>query len=249
MGERGVMTLGERLSISHLPSVAVGLTLAARGRTPSAPLRLTALLGPTVADAVRERYPTLSVLPDLGDHGRRVADEFEDSRVFVGDAATVEALHPPATEAWMLYVLAHGVAAKEKLRPSSLVFAPTERSDGIVGCTEFESLRWSLPPELVFLGACGARRAPVRRGDDASNHLGGALLFAGTNVVLLSRDNLELVPTIELVSSFFEGLKRGDSPADSMRRARVSLARTQNLDERLHLASIQVLGTGQRGSR
>ena len=73
-------------------------------------------------------------------------------------------------------------------------------------------------------------------------NLGGALLEAGANAVVLPRTAVAYWPTLSLCERFYEFLESGSSPAESLRRARRELAAGTEYSDPFYHSLIHVEG-------
>jgi hypothetical protein len=81
-------------------------------------------------------------------------------------------------------------------------------------------------PPLVWLGACGAWRAPFRRGDDGDVQLAGRLLVAGSRAVVQPFTRQRFDDLAALTAPATVGLALGLDPAEALRRARTDARAT-----------------------
>jgi hypothetical protein len=246
--------LGLELAVSYLPSLPVGVALAARP-LPAAFERDLLLLGAArPAPAVLARWPDLVPLPftdadlaALAAPYRSVVPGGRDAsgRVEVlGDGratpSRLASLTPDSSR--ILHVVAHGVYASDRERPAGLALAPAPGGgDGLVFGEAVEAA--SAPP-LVVLSSCGAARGPGRLGDDGVSHLGGAFLRAGARAVVLSRADVDLDSSLALGAAFHEAVAQGASPARALLFARRRVAEdTERADPFFH-SLVHVVGLG-----
>jgi hypothetical protein len=233
--------LGTTHAISHLPSLAVGLRLAERARreartsasagTPVA-LLLSAPLGKDRELADAELEEILKVYPSKA---------MELASGPKADFATLRRVFPAVRVA---HVFAHGRYDERRERPAGMLLAsPQGEEAGFVGSDEVELLD---APPLVVLTVCGAARAPKRRGDASAADLAGAFLSAGERArcVIQTSYDLDVDSARQLSIAFHAALVAGDSPAEALRKARVSLARNPLFADPFHYALIGVVGLG-----
>lgn len=210
---------GEHVALAYVPSLPLVLQLAHAPRTRSK-LELAVLAAPstTLADVDAIRWSADDELDFTEPFGRAA------TRIESGARARLSSLAGSAPRRWI--VLAHGVADAARARPAGIALA-SERAglDGCVFSAELERF-WSRegPPQLAFLAACGAARAPTRRGDDAANHLGGTLLAAGVRAVLLSPADLDIESTRVLVREYLRSDAAGAPPSRALMDARARVA-------------------------
>ena len=243
--------LGQVLPVSYLPSLAVGVELAARRDTYVARCDLTLLAAPSDVDppAIDWRRRHQAPLESGSRRGRFVA--------FVGEDADRAGLRRAFESApsWMLLVL-HGTYDPRRERPAGFLLGvepPAAPGAGSMRAAEPVPVRvfaddldrFEAPP-LVFLGICGAARAQVRTGDDGVNELAGALLRAGAHTVVVSPIDLDFAATAQLAATFARGLAAGAAPAEALRTARVELAATEGYGHPYYHSTLHVVGLGHR---
>jgi hypothetical protein len=163
----------------------------------------------------------------------------ERSRLLDGPSATLQALRgAELAERRALTIVAHGLYEPTRERPAGLLLAGGEA----LWCEDVETLR---APALVTLVACGAARAPIRRGDDGRSGLGAAFLRAGAETIVLGAGDLELALGLLLDRAFHERLCAGDPPAEALRGARAALQETGlGRQALLQALLVRVLGLG-----
>jgi hypothetical protein len=136
----------------------------------------------------------------------------------------------------VLHVIGHGVPDPDRTAGRGVQLA-----GGTLAGSNLEVLPRS---NLVVLSACRAAAAPQRPGDAGSADLGGALLAAGAQAVVLSHDDLAFEATLELTEIFHRELVHGATPAAALHLARAALrARSDRSDPYYH-ALVQVQGLG-----
>ncbi len=212
----GSETLGERWSVSYLPSFPVGELLASRPVGSRWDVVLVA--APPIAPSVAERLPRMGSFDLDPAEARALLDAYPDDRkrFHTGEGATRENL-ARASDAAVLQLVTHGVYAAERERPAGFVLAPSEETDGVLWCEDVEEM--AVPP-LVVLAVCGTGRGPRRRGEDGVADLGGAFLRAGARTVILSAGRVEYEPTLALFGLLHAELAKGARPAAALRDAR-----------------------------
>ncbi len=85
---------------------------------------------------------------------------------------------------------------------------------------ELERMR--LPP-IVLVSACGANRAPLRKGDDGRNNLIGALQLAGCQMALAAHVEVDYRASLQLTERLINHAARGGTVAEALRRSRQEL--------------------------
>ena len=98
---------------------------------------------------------------------------------------------------------------------------------------------------IAIIGACASGRSAPRTGDSPLlTNLGGTFLASGSHSVILSQTEISLRDHLQLSAAFYEALRAGHSPAESLRRARQALARPDDVG-RFYRATMQLFGLGQ----
>ncbi len=251
--------LGLALPVTHLPSIPIGRYLKRRSEIEARRFgedRYTApglaLLAPTYSQATRTALgaPSPVQLPEGSRAGALFDSLWGPERVFRGGAATLDCLrHELRPRA--LHILTHGVSLPAALRPAAALLGdtPGDRHPGILDCDQAETL-WSgaerSAPDLVTLGVCRTARGPSRFGEDGVQHLGGAFLAAGAEVVLLASGDLDRDATEELLESFYRHEAEGLTPAQALTRARRELASVKRFSHPYYWGQIEVLGLGHQ---
>ena len=222
---------GERLglakAISYLPSLPLGLWLSRREPETNAAQRdfdVCLVAAPDLSGRPHPRWPNLDLAPFTDADADSILGPYATDRTrrFLGDDVSTELFSGTlstdrANAATVLQVVTHGVYDPQRERPAGLLLSSGDPSGGVLWCEDVE--RWSAPP-LVILTACGAARAPLRRGDDGRGHLGGAFLAAGAQAVVLSATDVPYVAGLRLMTHFHRELAQGLGPAEALRRAR-----------------------------
>lgn len=151
---------------------------------------------------------------------RGLADEYV--RTLPSHAVTAEQLFAPHESVGVLTLFAHGIYSAEHACPAGLLLSPSAATDELFADALPAGVR--APAQMVILCTCGAARGALRRGDDSSRHLGGALLQLGTRVVGIADGDLELDGTRRLVAALLDELAHGVSPDLALLAARRTVA-------------------------
>lgn len=237
--------LGLAKALSYAPSVVLAMHMLERRAAASAAPRfgIRVLAAPHDPLGAAERYQWAPIAWD----GRRESELREiwngEARIDSGEHATWDALLADAgAELAVLEVLAHGFFDPERLPPVGIALAPSREHAGYVYASDVAQLA-SAP--IVVLAVCGAARGPLRSGDEATGHMGGAVLRSGASVVLLATLDLEQSGTEALLDELYRGLAReGDSVASALRRARVELARSERTNDPYYRNLLHCVGLG-----
>jgi hypothetical protein len=239
--------LGTARALDFLPSLPLGYALARRtGAFESRGRDLFVVAAPRIGTELRQRFTELDPLPASGELARAFdfAPQGGAVRRLLGVDATHDNVRAALAEAFGLVFLTHCVQDERLERPSALVLSPALGQPELLGCDDVEAVA---APPLVFLGACRAARGPLRRGDEATGHLGGAFLRAGSRAVVLSSDELEFEAARRISAGFLERVcAHGESPAEALRAALKREHATNPREVPLRGAHLLVLGLGQR---
>ncbi len=237
--------LGLDKAIGYAPSAAVALALERRraARAEEAPPARDLLLvaAPAIAGDLPPEILELPALP-FGEAQREVLTKAyaeERLELLEGPAASFEALDAGRLDARVAHFLVHGIHDYERERTAGLLLASDEGRDGRVFADRLDDL----PTRgLALLTACGTGRGPARWGDSGSSHLGGIFLAAGSDTVILPYAELAYDPTVELAATFHARIRRGDGPAEALRRARRALGAEGRLDDPYYHGLLHVRG-------
>lgn len=239
--------LGWTHAIDHLPSFALGHILAQRAvpsadATPGVALigNLDPPSGPgaEIAPFERIRFDAAAARDQLRAWPPARTRVAVGRRVGFAELARPEVSGAAVVELWL-----HGVHDPAVERGAALVLADeTGKSARLLTCDAVEAA--VDVGGLVVLAACGAAAGPVRYGDDALAHLGGAFLRAGARTVVTSRAPLELETTRALLQRFHVHLAAGASAAEALRRARVDRDGPAGDALAFYLAQLEVTGLG-----
>ncbi len=198
----GQCCLGQRHELALAPSAR----LALRGllRQP-APARRALVLGESAR------------LPHAAVEARLVAGLFPQAAVYVGDAATLDALRAHAGDADVIHLACHA-----QFRSDNPMFSALYLHDGALTAEEVEAL--SLGPCTVVLSACETGLAEHGSGDESIG-LVRAFLVAGAARVLASLWPVDDAITAGFMSQFYGALCRGSAPAAALRIAQTEVMR------------------------
>ncbi|MEM7202424.1 MAG: CHAT domain-containing protein [Planctomycetota bacterium] len=248
--------LGMELAIADLPSLPVGLWLAQRddqwdgqrgaAAEPRADVGVVVASSPTDAARARWALPELPITASTVDGLLQPFAHPHPDRPR-GSAATAGALARVAEQlSGALVLFAHGVYAPSRERPAGAALAPGDSApDGVLWCDQAETIRF---PPFVFLGVCGGSRATLRRGDDDSNHLGGAALRGGARAVAVADATLAVWATVALADAMLAEIAAGSAPAEALRVARCAVAASAPPGRRhpYDHAQLRLVGLGHR---
>lgn len=230
--------LGIAIPVTHLPSVPVGLHLRRRQtKAPAFDSPLLSLIAPNFDGAI---HGGLEAIGRGDDHAKDLKRVWGEGDFHVGPDATRQSMLGARPRA--AHFLTHGYQRQNVRRPMAIALAG---SPGYLDAAAIERI-WSErnAPDLVTLGVCRGGRGPSRFGEDGVQHLGGAFLGAGAEVVVLAVSDLDRDATMFLLESFYRHEKAGVTPAEAMRRARAEAWRSSAYSHASHWGTLQVLGIG-----
>lgn len=241
--------LGWTHRIEEAPSIPVALWLARRraSRAPRENLKeISLFVAPAISAAGRARWPGLPEFPDdLLGRLSRLGRWYDEASCHSGAEATARTLAQGSGSSRVLCIVAHGVYDSARSRPPGILLAAGDpREEGAVFSEDVER---SAAPELAILASCGTSRAPLRRGDDGVQHLGGAYLRSGSDAVILTKADLDLSATCAFLEAFHEELReRGANPAAAMVAARRAVASRGSWEHPYYWGALQLWGLGEK---
>lgn len=239
--------LGMRTAIDYPGSLALGLRLHERlVEDAGEPFDhdLVLFTAPRPDALLAERYAA-APLSWNGERESPFIDAYPRGRALVhsADAFTIDLLQGLAKQrVRVAHLIAHGISDWTSERPNGLLLSPGTSDDGRLWAHAFDS--WRSPP-LVVVSSCGAAQAPLRVGDYAINHLGGAILAVGAHAVVLSTFEQQYGANLELSGHFHQRLGQGDSPARALQAARKAMARNPATAHPFYHSLMHVIGIGQ----
>lgn len=225
----GDAMLGDLAPTSYLPSASALLELP--GERGSAPARLLALADPHYGSTrAAARSPVLESLRGLGSlphtraEARAVRSIFgsRSSRLLVGDAAVESRFKAERLGAYsVIHLATHGWIDPTSPARSGLLFG--EEAGAEDGLLQFrEILRLPLAADLVTLSACHTAAGELVTGEGMVG-VTRAFFYAGARSVVASLWSVDDEASAELMRRFYRRLRRGDSKAEALRRARFEL--------------------------
>jgi CHAT domain-containing protein len=160
----------------------------------------------------------LGRLPHARAEGRAIAGRLGGSTLWMGDAASEEALKKSRLEGFgLLHFAAHAVADEERPERSAVLLAPgSPAQDGLLQSREIVDL--PLEGRVVVLSACRTAGGSVLRGEGVLS-LARAFFQAGSPAVVGSLWPLRDDETERLFDSFYLNLARGLSLGAALRNA------------------------------
>lgn len=216
-GERHLL---ERFTCSYIPSASVAVHAAqiSRPRQPYRSLAGLALADPSIPQARREV--------------ELVAGYFEQSWLYLEEAADRAGLARAAAQADILHIATHGL-----FRPDNPFFSSLKLADGWIDVRSLYQL--SLAARLVILSACESGSGEIRGGDEVIG-LARGFLGAGAHDLIVSLWNVHDERAVEFMSTFYRRLTEGmDAPAALRAAQRAAIA---NDDHPYYWASFLAIG-------
>ncbi|MCB0523149.1 MAG: CHAT domain-containing protein [Lewinellaceae bacterium] len=154
--------------------------------------------------------------------------EITGGSAILGPDATEASFREKAPGSRILHLSMHGFLNDCDPAYSGLVFAPDnkdmdqeadqEANDGILHAYEVYNLR--LNADLAVLSACNTGRGKLAKGEGIIS-MARAFKYAGCNNVLMSLWQADDLSTREIMTGFYERLKKGDGKAAALRQAKL----------------------------
>lgn len=240
----GERQLGVSHAVSSAASLSVQLSLARKSVPAEAPGSLFLVAGLRVPSEPSRRFGVVDHVLAPEDLARLTEPFGDASKVLATNELSREGLIASRDElnaASIVHFLVHGVRVEGLERSAALLLAPSAAGKyDLLTCDVLEGeLR---PSGLVILSACSTADGPLRLGDDNWANLGGAFLRAGARTVVLSRNELELSSTVDLMARFHMHLASGVPTDEALRRAREERAKEGLGLQSLLDVRVQVLG-------
>ncbi len=233
--------IGLEAALTYQHSIPLSVARAQRPRPKGQTWDLLLLTGVEPTPELRERWPEVGELPA---HHPGLLDAFLPERVHTlsGASATLAALtETDASSARVFQFLGHGIQDHGLVRPSALVLQSDNAHDGLLWCSDAEQLP---SPELVILTACRSGRGPQRRGDPGATDMSGAWLSGGARATVLALSELTYGRALDASRALHRELRRGESPAEGLRAARVELFESQGAEAPFRDGLVRVIGLG-----
>lgn len=186
-------------------------------RAPSARLALRALARPPRAARSVLALAASGWLQHAEREVRAVVAALPQSRVFVGDEATMDNLRAHAAEADVLHLACHA-----QFRADNPGFSALHLHDGALTAEAVQSL--PLRGCTVVLSACETALHGAGGGDEMFG-LVRAFMAAGAARVVASLWAVDDAMTADLMSDFHARLAAGDAPAQALRLAQLEASR------------------------
>ncbi|MEM8930715.1 MAG: CHAT domain-containing protein [Acidobacteriota bacterium] len=161
---------------------------------------------------------------------QQIAELFEpaDVEIYLGDAATEEAVEAVGSRARILHLAAHGLLDQEMPLDSAIVLAGStsddgDRHNGLLQMWEVLD-RLRLDADLVVLSACDSAVGESMAGEGLQS-LSQAFQLVGARSVVASRWSVHDHATATLMVRFYRHLRAGRSKDEALRQAQLELIR------------------------
>jgi tetratricopeptide (TPR) repeat protein len=227
---KGREPLGARFEVTIVPSATLWLHWRQASRVTGGRVALVladpavaaGTAGPVQPAATREwalaSGEPLGPLPYAREEGRAIARRLGGSTLWVGEAASEDALKRAQLDRFsLLHFAAHAVADEERPERSAVLLAPGGGAeDGLLQSREIVDLR--LDGRAVVLSACRSAGGSVLRGEGVLS-LARAFFEAGSPAVVGSLWPLRDDETARLFDSYYRHLARGLSLGAALRNA------------------------------
>lgn len=163
-------------------------------------------------------YAHLGQLPGAQAEAETVAGVW-GALPLIGSIATIDRVTAAMPGARLIHFASHGLLehGEEKDVPGALVFAPTDRSSGLLTAREIAGLR--LRADLVVLSACDSGSGRIT--GDGVVGLARSFLAAGANGVVVSLWQVDDEATAVLMAEFYNQIKQGGDRAQALRQAMI----------------------------
>lgn len=135
-----------------------------------------------------------SFAPNIGEEAGVVAALLPDSRLFIGESATVSCLQQLASSSRVIHIATHGEFCENPM------FSSIRLADSSVSLIDLHHLR--LDAELVTLSGCGTGLNAVVGGDELLG-ISRGLLYAGARSVLATLWDVNDASTSEFMRLFY----------------------------------------------
>lgn len=205
-------------------------------------------LGNSLSGAIDEFFPlspsSVTRLKYSGLEVKSLASLFKKSRVDIHlrQTATEEAVKSaPLKDYRIIHFASHAFIDDKKPARSAILLSldqdPAE--DGLLQTREIFNLKISA--DLVVLSACQTGLGQFIRGEGIEG-LNRAFFYAGASSVLISLWSVNDQATSRLMQNFYRHLKDADTPAQSLRAAKLEMIQTQATSHPFYWAGFIVTG-------
>lgn len=219
--------LAEQRAITVTPSLAL-LHIARPRRGGQA--TLLAFGNPRVGGTAHETVRAaaydipLSSLPEAETEVRTISALYDVGTTHVRDDATETAFKRESAKYRILHLATHGFVASGAPLYSGLVFSSDGENDGILEAREVAEMK--LDADLAVLSACDTAAGEISDGEGVVG-LSWAFLAAGCPTTIVSQWKAESAATARLMVELHRQLRRHETSAEALRRAQMSLMRSE----------------------
>lgn len=193
----GKQYLIDRFAVSYAPSATIERLCGKR------PINKR---GPAIVMGVPD-----AAAPLIGDEALAVAKILPDSRLSMGEQATVALLQQEGPQCRLIHIATHGY-----YRQDSPMFSGIRLADSILSLYDLYRLRF--PVELITLSGCSTGVSTVAGGDELLGLVRG-LIYAGARAALLTLWDVQDRSTLELMTAFYRLFASGENKAVALQKA------------------------------
>ena len=180
------------------------------------------------------RSPTSQV--DLPAARKAVAyiAEMVKGTAFLSAYASENIFKEKAKQYNILHLAMHGVLNDKDPLYSKLIFSPSNDTLEDNYLNAYELYNMQLPAQLAVLSACNTGMGTLQKGEGVMS-LSRAFAYAGVRSIIMSLWSVPDEETGQLMTTFFDGIKKGESKDAALRNAKLAYLNNDNvLPERLH---------------
>lgn len=147
--------------------------------------------------------------------------------VLTGDRATRKAFSKLAPEFGIIHFATHAIIDNKNVNKSFLALASDTTVDDLSNLYISDLYNTRLPSELVVLSACETGLGEIQRGEGIIS-LARGFAYAGAASVVTSLWSVSDQATTELISSFYQNLKSGNTKDQALRDAKLDYINSQD---------------------
>jgi CHAT domain-containing protein len=168
----------------------------------------------------------------------------QNSKIFVGGAASEDVFKREAAKFSILHLATHGVLDNVSPLNSYVLLAPNAAANEDGRLEAWEILEMNLPAEMVVLSACETARGQARSGEGIVG-LAWSLMVAGTRTVVVSQWKVESSSTTDLMTEFYKSLKQNPAldKSEALRAAALKLRRSERFAHPFYWAGFVEIGS------
>ncbi|MCA9837016.1 MAG: CHAT domain-containing protein [Trueperaceae bacterium] len=154
-------------------------------------------------------------IPTVEKEVKAVSALFNNSKTFLGDAATLEQFQQEAAQAKVLHIATHGV-----FRPDNPMFSGLKFHNGWLAARDLYQQR--LQASLVVLSACETGISSSHASDEVFG-LARGFFFAGAPALVVSLWAVKDTQTAQLMIAFYSALNEGKTVAEALHCAQMKV--------------------------